>query len=166
MRVSWLYDTNGQVDWRWIVTATVAAYAAAVATYREVAARKERLAHVQVMLYTNIVMIDGASSVPHVQVRVENHGKPDLTFDSNCISVEWRGNDNVQLLLWDCVRSVTVWPHRLSSGSSFYFMAPTEGLRDFFRGQNVYQNVEIRAVVSDAIGRKFFSEWGKLPQVH
>jgi hypothetical protein len=160
--MSWLFDQSGAVDWRWIITALVAAYAALVATYREFAARRERAIDVRIQFFTSMVVLLGDQMTPHVQVRIENHGRPEVTFDSNCASLEWRGG-TTRLLLWDCIRSVQQWPHRLSGGSSFYVMAPTAPLRELLRTHDVYQNADLRAVVSDAIGRQSFSNWVTLP---
>src|SRR5713101_3966551 len=141
--MSWLFDQSGHLDWRWIATTVVALYAAIVATYREYAMRRERLVKVRVILSTNLIALIGTQTFPQVQVRVENHGRPDLTFDSNCASVEWFGADNTRLLLWDVIPSVPAWPHRLVSGASFYLMAPTQPLRDILTRRQVSHDTKL-----------------------
>jgi hypothetical protein len=162
--MGWLYDSNGHFDWRWIVTALVALYGAGIATYREYNSRREKRPHVKVMFFTSMVMMQGAHSSSCIQVRIENHGFSELSFDSNCTSLEWRGANGTRLLLWDGkVSNITSWPHRLSPGASFYLMSPAGDIKDTLNNMNVSENTDLRAIVSDGIGRQFFSNWAKLP---
>ena len=58
----------------------VAVYAAVLSTYREVQARRALKPKIKVQLITTMVLMDGDSSTPLMQVVVENHGAPALTF--------------------------------------------------------------------------------------
>jgi hypothetical protein len=163
--MNWLYDNQtGHVDWRWIVTAVVACYGAALATYREYAAWRDKTPNLRVRFFTSMIMInsDGTNS-PYIQILIENHGRSELTFDSNCASLRWRGSET-RLVVWDKkVTNVSTWPHRLPPGASFYIMSPTDDLREVLKQRSLYQNTELQAIVSDAIGRQFFSKWAVLP---
>ena len=111
-----------------------------------------------------MVAMLGAQTVPHIQVRVENHGRPTLAFDSNCASLEWKGTDGTRLLIWDDkIASVTIWPHRFGSGESFSIMCKTTPLREILQRRSLPDTTPLRAVVADAIGRQFSSDWVALP---
>ena len=146
----------------WGFTTVVAVYAAVLATYREVMSRREKRPNIRVRLFTNMLMIHGPGQTePHIQVRVENHGYTELTFHSNTASLQVNGVDP-WLLLWDNkVTDVTQWPHRLVPGASFYVMSKTQELRRALEEYHLTQ-IELRAVVNDAVGRQFFSDWATL----
>ena len=162
--LDWLFDQQGRFDWRWTITTALALYAASIASYRVYMSRRERNPSIKVIFSTTMVAMLGAQTVPHIQVRVENHGRRILAFDSNCASLEWKGTDGTRLLIWDDkITSVTTWPHRLGSGESFYIMCKTTPLREILQRRSVPDTTPLRAVVVDAIGRQFFSDWVALP---
>lgn len=164
--MNWIYTPTGEIDWRWVITAAVAAYAAALSTFREVHAFISRRPDIRVTLSTSIVVLDGKDhATPHIQVRVNNHGSVDVSFDSTCASLQPQGSDT-HLLLWKPLSSVTEWPYTLSPGASFYIMGATLSVRENLELQHLDSSTKVRAVVVDAIGRKFVSEWKTLPKPH
>jgi hypothetical protein len=110
---------------------------------------------------TTIIAQLGGKNIPCVQVRIENHSSGDLTFTRSCASLHWRGS-KTSLVLWNTITDV-IFPHTLAPGNSFIMMTAMSELTDALRGQSVYVNSELRAVVSDAIGRRADSSWQKLP---
>ena len=87
--------------WRWFGTTIIAVYAAIVATYREYATRRDKAPHVKVTLFTTMEVIYGPGRTEsHIQVRVENHGHTDVTFEENAVSLQVKGVESF-FLLWD-----------------------------------------------------------------
>src|SRR5260221_2751820 len=110
--------------WKWIVTTIIAVYAAVLSTYREVMSRRDHTPKVLVRFIATMVIVRGpGNSANAVQVRVENHGRNELTFANNAISLQVKGVDQ-WFLLWDlAMTDVTDWPVRLQPGASYYVMA-------------------------------------------
>ncbi len=162
--MEWLYTTSGHIDLKWILTAAVALYGAVLATYREIAARREKTPDVRIKFFTTMMILDQGTSTPHVQLRINNHGRVEMSFDSNCASIQVKGLDT-HFLLWQPITDVRSWPTKLTHGQSFYMSAATKPLRDAFADKGLVADTKIRAVVNDAIGRRFFSAWTTLPPV-
>ena len=108
------------IDWKWFFTTTLAVYAAVLATYREVVSRGQWKPDLKVRLSFSIVLVGDGRTIPQVQVWVENHGRCDILFNSNSVSIAAKGSDNACLLL-DPISNVS-FPHTLKPGGSFYFL--------------------------------------------
>ena len=96
----------------------------------------------------SIVAIYPEGKVPQFQIWIENHGRCDILFNSNSVSVGIEGSDTA-LLVVDPVSNVK-FPHTLKPGGSFYFMKEREPLG---------VSVNIRGMLHDAILRPFYSAW-------
>jgi hypothetical protein len=150
--------------WKWTLTTIIAVYAAVLSTYRELTARRDQAHKVQIKLFTTMVIVRAPGQTePAIQIRVENHGRTELTFQNNAISLQVKGVDQ-WFLLWDlAMTDVTDWPHRLEGGTSYYVMAFKAPLFALLHNHHLAR-VTARAVVIDAIGRQFFSAWVEVKQ--
>jgi hypothetical protein len=147
-----------QIDWKWLFTTTLALYAAVVATYREVVSRGQWRPNLKVRLSVSIVLIGNGETVPQVQVWIENHGRCDLLFNSNSVSVAVKGQDTAWLIA-DPMSNVS-FPHTLKPGGSFYFLKERAPLIEALRAKHPGEtSVEMRASIFDAISRPFYSDW-------
>jgi hypothetical protein len=150
------------IEWKWIITRLLAVYAAAVSTYREVSARRQWTPKVKVKLSLDIVALMESETIPHVQIWVENHGRCDMLFNSNSISVAVKGATTAWLIT-DPLTNVS-FPYTLKPGGSFYFMKEKAPLIAALRNAHAGEaSVELRAVIFDALSRPFYSEWVTVP---
>lgn len=142
--------------------APIVSYAAVLSTYREISARRQWTPKLKVRLSLSIVLLVPGGTVPQVQIWIENHGRSDVLFNSNSVSVAVKGSDTA-LLIVDPVSNVS-FPHTLKPGGSFYFLKEKspliEALRKAYPG---HASVELRAVIHDAISRPFYSDWQAVP---
>ena len=154
----WFIELWNWIDWKWFWTLVIAIYGAALATYREVMARRERRAFVKVSMSLAIVMAGDGHSRPQVQVDVQNHGHTDVIFNSNQFAVHIKGWKGKSLLAIDQMSNVN-FPHTLKPSGSFWLMKDREHLISGLRDTNQGRRLKIRAVVFDAIGRPHRSGW-------
>lgn len=160
--MAWLYDSAGHIDWRWIITALIALSAVGVAIYREVAAHRGKRTHLKVILSFDLLIFagDGTPAVPHLQVRVENHGGTDITFNTNGVSLIVDGYGSY-LLVVDPITNAK-FPCVLKPGTSFYLMKEKAPFIESLRKMNLGSPVKVRALMQDAIVRPFYSDWVKV----
>jgi hypothetical protein len=118
--MDWITIRWDLIDLKWVGTFLLALYGASLATYREVMACLERRAVVKVRLSLDIVMIGNGTTIPQTQIWVENHGRTDIIFNSNSVSIETKGYDKF-LLMMDPLSNVQ-FPHTLKPGGSLYLM--------------------------------------------
>jgi len=133
-----------------------------LATYREIVSRGQWTPKLTVRLSMSIVAIYPEGTVPQFQIWIENHGRCDLLFNSNSVSIGMQGSDTA-LLVVDPVSNVK-FPHTLKPGGSFYFMKERGPLLEALRRMpGAGASVAIRGVIWDAISRPFYSEWQDVP---
>lgn len=160
----WFVDFWNWMDWKWFWTSLVALYGAALSTWREVQARRDKAPNVAVRLYPQMVIggLPGGSK-DAVQVKVENHGPVPVTFESNCCSLMTDKEGAPLLLLWDIPYVSVKFPHTVAHGASFAMTSHRAELAAHLAGDAFKGATRYRAVVSDSIGRQFKSAWFELP---
>ena len=144
-------------EWKWALTTALAVYAAGISTYREVQSRQQWKPKLKVQLSLDIIAIYPEGTVPQVQVWVANHGRCDIHFNSNGVSLGVKGYEKALLVVDP--RSNVTFPLTLKPGGSFYLMKEKAPLLEALRETKQGTSVEIRAFIFDALSRPFYSDW-------
>jgi len=151
-------------DTRWLFTTLVALYAAAVATYRELALRWQRQPDVRVFLEKSYSLAStfasdgGDEIIETISVTITNHGFLEMTFEAGCCHFEVDGQRNS--IVFNAPIVSPALPATLQHGQSLKQIGSAwdfNGAIQGITGADGVFRVRVRAV--DAIQRRFFSEW-------
>lgn len=155
--LNWLYTSQGQLDWKWVVTTAIACVAAFAVAYREWAARRERRTAIKVELSLSIVAMFPTGPRWQFQVWVVNNGGRDVTFNANSIAIQTTGWES-RFVVFNPTTDA-VFPNTLEPGTSFYVMTDRAPLVAALKAAPVGIRPSIRAIITDALGREHRSAW-------
>lgn len=148
-------------DTRWIVTTIIALWGAGLATYREFVSMRP-VARVRLSRGVVLMPMFVAGEEPlredSFTVLIENRGKADLTFGRECCSVEIRNDDVIGV--GEVRSSQPNLPAMIGPGQSISITIGAAVFLDYMKRQKALKPpYNVRALVSDAIGRQFKSKW-------
>jgi hypothetical protein len=152
LRGSWKFGYDFSMAWQWIVTTSIAAYAAVLSTYNVIASRKKETHQITVKLSYGFIPVGPELGDEMMLVEAANHGHRSVTVQSAGLLLP----DRRQLFFMNG-GSVRL-PHHLNEGTSCTQWTPLAVIKEELRKSGLSGKVKVIGFYLDALNNRHLSE--------
>jgi hypothetical protein len=145
------YDFN--MNWQWIVTTSIAAYAAVLSTYNVITSRKKETHQITVTVGHGFVPVGPDLGDEMMMIEAANHGHRSVTVTSAGLLLP----DRRQLFYLASAGTVPL-PYHLNEGTSCKQWMPLTVIQEELRKSGFSGKVKVRGFYLDALNNRHLSE--------